>query len=363
MHRDPPAFEVAYRRYGFWIILLGALILAGVIVQPFVPALCWAGVLSVLMFPIYQRFRKKFAETPASIFTVLATIVFVMVPLAIAGLLLYVQASDTISALTVNSSHSANPLGDALDQLAKSIEPTLRSVGFQGDLSAIVAENQSDWAKQAAKPLGNLAVKFGTGIFTAVVALFVMFYMVRDGHKLKAPFLSLMPLPPESTGRILTRCAVTIRSVFMAIVVVSFVQATIGFIAYWIAGVPSPAVFAFVTFIACLVPLLGGPVVYVPVSLMLLAQGKIWQGILVLAVGFAVISQVDNLLRPYYIGNSTNFHVVAVFVSLLGGVLALGPVGLMVGPVFLAICLGLLDVIQELRGKATVTPGEGGAPT
>jgi predicted PurR-regulated permease PerM len=109
-------------------------------------------------------------------------------------------------------------------------------------------------------------------------------------------------------------------------------------------------VFALATFVFCVIPLLGGPVVYVPLSLFLLAQGKTWQGLLLLGIGVGIVSQVDNFLRPYIIGTQSKMHYMGIFFSLLGGVLTFGPVGLMMGPVLLTVLVGLQEAIREARG-------------
>jgi predicted PurR-regulated permease PerM len=113
-----------------------------------------------------------------------------------------------------------------------------------------------------------------------------------------------------------------------------------------------PHIWALVTFVFCTVPLLGAPIIYVPLALRLMAEGKLPQAIALLAVGFLVVSQVDNILRPFFIGARAKLHEMAVFFSLLGGVLALGPVGIVAGPVVLTLLLGLVDVLRTQRRLA-----------
>ncbi|HMS57129.1 MAG TPA: AI-2E family transporter, partial [Fimbriimonadaceae bacterium] len=131
----------------------------------------------------------------------------------------------------------------------------------------------------------------------------------------------------------------------VGIVLVSIIQGTLAGIIYAIAGVPNSLMWGVATIIACMIPMVGGPIVYAPIGLLLLTQGKTWQGLLVLGVGFGLISQIDNLLRPFFIGAKTNLHPMAIFFSLLGGVLVWGPLGLFLGPMLLTVVLCVFELL------------------
>ncbi|HQU19796.1 MAG TPA: AI-2E family transporter, partial [Fimbriimonadaceae bacterium] len=73
-------------------------------------------------------------------------------------------------------------------------------------------------------------------------------------------------------------------------------------------------------------------------------------GVALLAAGFLLVSQIDTLLKPVVIGARLLMHPMAVFFALLGGVLSRGPIGLMAGPMLLALLLMLHDVVREMMG-------------
>jgi predicted PurR-regulated permease PerM len=176
--------------------------------------------------------------------------------------------------------------------------------------------------------------------------------MLRDGERLREPALELIPLERAKAEDVLSKMSQTIHAVFIGVVLVALIQGTISGVAYVVCGVPSPLVWFVATTVLCAIPLLGAPLIYVPMALLLLSQGKTPQAIGLLVVGFGVVSQVDNLLRPFVIGARVNLHPMAIFFSLLGGVLALGPVGIMAGPVLLTILLALQDIIREKNRDA-----------
>jgi predicted PurR-regulated permease PerM len=91
-------------------------------------------------------------------------------------------------------------------------------------------------------------------------------------------------------------------------------------------------------------------------SLLLVATGKPVNGLILAGIGFLIVSNIDNLLRPFIIGSQVELHPMAVFFSLLGGVLLFGPVGIMAGPMVLTILLALQDIVREMRaGQGTGT--------
>jgi predicted PurR-regulated permease PerM len=112
-----------------------------------------------------------------------------------------------------------------------------------------------------------------------------------------------------------------------------------------------------------MIPLLGAPMVYVPVSLFLLANGHWVQAVILLAFGFGIVSNIDNFLRPLFIGSKTNLPYMAIFFSLLGGVFAFGPVGIMAGPVIMTLMLSLIEIVRRNRQEtASEEPGSDPAP-
>jgi predicted PurR-regulated permease PerM len=102
-----------------------------------------------------------------------------------------------------------------------------------------------------------------------------------------------------------------------------------------------------IAFLLCIVPLLGSPVIYVPVAIGLFLQGNTTGALGILAFGFLIVSNIDNALRPFLIGGRTNLHPMLIFFSILGGVLLFGPVGVMAGPMLITILLTLFEVLRE----------------
>lgn len=391
--------EGQYKKLGFWALIAVVLVLVAMVLAPFAQALMWSVILSVLTYPLYRRLCGKFSETISALLTIFSTMFLVAIPLGLVGLLVFLQFRGVVDdfeskpvAQTVVQQNSGtgienapvksgssvpvpSPISDStvvpevstkvvrspamnssLSRVAKKVDealaPHLKRFGIDFNVEKYIQEHGPEITQRITGPITRGAASAAVSVVMMVVAFLTMFFMLRDGHKLLNPAVELLPLPEKWTRKILARVQQTIHAVFMGVILVAFMQGVIAGIGYLIAGIDAWLVWGAATVVLCAVPLLGAPVVYVPLALLLLSQGKIWQGIFLLVWGFGLVSNIDNFLRPKYIGERVGLHYIAIFFSLLGGVLAFGPVGLMVGPVLLTVFLELIQYSREMRADA-----------
>lgn len=348
---ETPGFERRYRYQVFWALTLLVLVAMFFVIGRFIPAILWAAVLSILTRPLYLRLSKRFNESLSAAIVVVGLILVFVIPVGAIGVAGYVQVTEVVSEIRADSPDGRSGLTqeNVLKRIDALVDPIVAPFAKDFKISRWYAENREELGKRATELLGPAAQSILWTALTMIVALLTMFFMLRDGPRLLEPTLDLMPLPREASLTILEKMAETVRAVFIGVVLVALIQGTIAGITYWAIGIPSPIVWGLATTVLCVIPLLGSPVILIPMAIFLLAQGQIVEAIVLLAVGFGIITQVDNLLRPWMIGSRIKSHYITTFFSLLGGVLAFGPVGIMVGPVLLTLLLGLVDVIRERR--------------
>ena len=126
-------------------------------------------------------------------------------------------------------------------------------------------------------------------------------------------------------------------------------------IGYAVAGAPVPVLLGFFTMVMSLIPF-GTPVVYLPVAVIVVANGApLLHGILLAAWGICVVSAMDNILRPLFISQSTNMPIVLSFFGVIGGIIAFGLLGIILGPVVLAIALMLWREWAQVEPTVTST--------
>ena len=351
----------------FWIFTVVVLLAATVLLWRFIPAILWATVLSVLLYPWYNRVLKRYEgkknpEAKASLFVTLFTAFVVIVPFLGLSFVGGAEVYNFASELVADSPDRQINFTNIANEVDVYIQPTLERVGVRDfSLAKYIADHKSEIASNVYGPVTRGLKRIGMMLVTLVIAFLTTYFFLRDGHKMLGPTLDLVPLPRDKTHQILKNMAATIRTVFLSFVVVGLIQGLLSLVIYLSLGVPSPYAWFIVTTILAMIPLLGAPVGYVPAGLLMILTGHTLQGVLVIALGFGLVSTIDNYLRPKFISMGSSMHMMAVFFSLLGGVFTMGPIGLVAGPMLLTLVLGVFDVLRESRklseaNGASLTP-------
>lgn len=173
----------------------------------------------------------------------------------------------------------------------------------------------------------------------------------------------LSPLDRERSERLLATARDAIFATLYGNVGVSLVQGALGGLAFAVLGVPSAIFWGVVMAFLSLAPLVGAAVVWLPASVILIVQGEVVRGVLLLLFGLGVISSVDNFVRAMIVGGRTELHPLAVFLSVLGGVGLFGAAGVFLGPVLFVVAVSLLEMVRstldlEGRSEGLLTSGE-----
>ena len=93
-----------------------------------------------------------------------------------------------------------------------------------------------------------------------------------------------------------------------------------------------------------MVPVLGAFVIWIPAAAYLALDGSTGKALILALWGAVVVGSIDNLLYPILVGRRLRMHSVVAFVSIVGGMIVLGPSGLILGPVIFTVTRVLLGV-------------------
>lgn len=198
-------------------------------------------------------------------------------------------------------------------------------------------------AGQIRAMLSNLMQLF----FSLGITALTVYFLFRDGESWLAWARRLAPVRSDLQEIVLNQFNQTITAVLYGSVVVAVVQGFFGAIGFWIVGLPAVVLWGSVMAMLSLVPLLGSFLVWFPAAIILLLQGEIWQGVFLIVWGVGVVGMADNFLRPIMIGSRARIPTLMIFLSLLGGVLAFGALGMVVGPLAVAVTVALLEAYDR----------------
>jgi predicted PurR-regulated permease PerM len=136
----------------------------------------------------------------------------------------------------------------------------------------------------------------------------------------------------------------TIRSVTIGILGVALIQSLLAAIGFLVGGLPGASVWSAVFVCAAVLQL--GALVLIPAVIYMFAIASITKAVIFL-VWCIVVGTVDNVLKPFLLGRGVSVPIAVVFLGAIGGFVAIGIIGLFVGPVVLSIgyklCLTWLD--------------------
>jgi predicted PurR-regulated permease PerM len=177
--------------------------------------------------------------------------------------------------------------------------------------------------------------------------LVALFFLLVDGPRLGGWLREVSPLGSRLTGELIEEVGRTTSTVLTSTVVSAAVQAAVAALGFALARVPAPLVFGALTFFAAFVPGLGSALVGVPAAAVLLLTGHIVGAAFLLGWTLLITGTVDQFVKPLVARGGTGLSGAVLFFSMLGGALAFGGLGLIIGPTAVTLVIALARVAQE----------------
>jgi predicted PurR-regulated permease PerM len=331
-------FDNILRLGGAAIIVVGIFM----VLQPFLPAMVFAGVLAIATWPLFVRLRRGVGgnSTLASTAMLLAILVLVIIPIA----LLAAAAAEKVPAIA--------ELIKGWGRGGFQTPEWLKSIPLVGErlfaqIEALLADRAQlvSLMQRALEPAGRLSIAFvrilGDGILQLLLVAFIVFFYYRDGERIVGVVQRASErISGKLSAEVLTIVTGTTRSVVIGIVGTAAAQSLVAFIGFLIAGVPAALMLAIATFVLSVVPM--GPVlIWGGAAVWLQLQGETGWAVFMVIWGTVVISSIDNFLKPILIARGSTLSLGMIFLGVLGGVIAFGFIGVILGPVLLALGVAL----------------------
>jgi predicted PurR-regulated permease PerM len=344
--------EVAKRRAEAVVVGLATLLIAAVAFPLWRPLLI-AAVLAGVLAPLYEATVRRLGgrrTLVAALFTA-ATVVLILIPLAVLATIAVRQAIETIGLVrtTIASEGVEGLIARAPDWLEGSLHRLEKQLPGEMDRAQSQVAAGSRWALGALSGAAAVLARFG---FRLAMMLIAFFFLLRDGRALVDWVVGATPLPPERVRDLMREFRTVARSVLGANFITGAVQATVATIGFFIAGAPSPIFFGLLTLLASLIPSVGTALVTLPVAGLVLLLGHPWKALFLALWALLVVGIIDNLLRPLLIRGGVQLHGALVFFSLIGALSAFGAAGLFLGPIALVFFLATVRTTRAARDQA-----------
>ena len=352
---DAPPMERFRAR---WFALLGALAVALYLcwrmLEPLIDVLLWAAVLAVVFYPVHRLVvrRSGWSKGWAAAVSTLLAVAVILVPVGFITVAVVEQAKEAGQQLQSDAGRLLDPESRAYKFVNRYVEVD-RIVSRQA-VAGLVSGVGGAVAGRTFAIAGDVVVV----VLKIIFIIITLYYLLRDTDRVHEALLDSLPLERAQTHRIFARTQEVIGASVYGVLVIATVQAILGGMAFWALGLPSPLLWAVVMFFLSMIPV-GSFLVWVPGSIYLALRGDLTRAIILAVWCAAVVGMVDYVVRPRLVGKRTRMHELLVFFSVIGGLQVFGPLGLVVGPVVVAITLALLDIFR----KAERPDPEGLEPT
>ena len=191
-----------------------------------------------------------------------------------------------------------------------------------------------------------------------VLAVVVLFFLLKDGERLSAKALELAPAERRpKLSAVARRSWQTLGGYVRGAAINGMVEAVMVAIALALLGIPLVLPLAALTFFAGFLPVVGAVVVGTIAALIALVAGGVGDALLVSGV-FTLVQQVqNNLLEPLILGRSVRLHPLAVLLSITAGAVVAGIIGALLAVPVVAVAVSALS---EARNPEPAVPAEEG---
>ncbi len=196
---------------------------------------------------------------------------------------------------------------------------------------------------------GDTVAMFFKLLFGVIIMVVTLFFLLAEGSRMLNAIVRISPLEEHHVRELVAEFDRACRAIVSATLLSAVAQGLLAGIGFYFAGLQSSvALLMLLTMVTALIPFFGAVAVWLPVSLYLFFfLGHTWSAIGLALYGGIIVSQADNFIKPYVLAGQSNLHPLLALLSVLGGLQALGPIGILVGPMVVVFLQVLLKLVQR----------------
>jgi predicted PurR-regulated permease PerM len=333
----------------FQLLTLSALVLllgyvTYLIFRPFFVPIGWAIVFATVLYPVHNFFLRYLRVGSVS-----AILILILILIITLGPLSYVSYQLAMELQNIPFEHATEEIVGLSrhPMIQPLLERILSMFGItEAEFRVSVAANLTRLGRNLLGLAGGRIGDVITGAFDFVLMGFTLFFLLKDGPKFIEKIRDYMPFPEHEKKQLTRQIKDVIVSTIYGGVVVAIAQGLIGVGAFALVGIRAPVLWGMAMSITSFMPVVGSAIVWVPATFYLFAKGLITQAIILAAIGVFAIGMVDNVLRPIILRGRVSMPLILVFFSVFGGIQVFGLLGLVLGPLVVAIFVSVVGIIR-----------------
>jgi len=322
-----------HSKYFFLGSFIGLIILSIILIKPYITAILGSVILSYLFYPLYKKLllvvRNK---SVASILISLLIIILLVTPTFFIANTLLTESSEFFNKLS--DFDFSNIEGKYFEGIfGQNIQI---SAYFKDALNRILI----NILQKTDEFIFNLPQK----LVSVGVMFFIMFYLFKEGNQLVFLIKREIPLKAKYKRDLEIKFSSTLYATIYGLILTAVLQGIVASIGLYIFKVSSPIILGIVMIILAMLPYLGAALIWLPISVIKVVTGDVFNGVGLFLYGVLIVSTIDNVFRSYIICSKSGVHPVLVLLGVLGGLHIFGFIGIIIGPLTLAILMVFVEL-------------------
>lgn len=317
------------------------LILTFFIIKDIISLIIYSVLLSYFLYPLFKYYNSKIKnERIASVVTLSSSIIILFIPFI---LLSYFLILSLIKLVVEYKVYIENPelLNIVISEFIQKITNSefLSSISFS-DMVTTLVSFIVDLSKNFFSSMPIIITYF-------FIVMFITYYILIYNKRMLKAANDYIPLSLKKQNKIISQIEKNVKVLFKGYFLTGLIQTLVALFGYIIFGAPNVLILTFITLFASLIPYLGTPLVWVPTGIYMIINGHEIAGIWLLIYGALIINLVDNFVRPFLMSNKDTIPPALIFIGFVGGLIAFGIVGIILGPLIISITAILLKCLKE----------------
>lgn len=313
-----------------------------------------AAILAFLYNPSYKWFLNK--TKGKSGLSVTLTFVFacvtIIIPLVILLALTVNQAIQFVDDIK-NASIDSDSLKQTLTNLLDSANRTLHNIPGQENtnisVDSIIAwlkDNLSSFAKAVASYLAGVVGGFSNFITRSIIFIFVFISILKNQDKILNVVKKLNPLGEKASELYLDKISAMTKAMVKGQFIIAFLQGLTDAALLWIVGFDYFFFWLVILTFLSIIPL-GGGIIVLPIGVVMLLTGHIWEGLVLILGHLLIVTNIDNVLRPRLVPKSARLDSALTILAVFAGIAMFGFLGIVLGPVVMIVIVTTIQVYLE----------------
>ena len=330
----------------YYLLLALITILFVSIIFNFAAPILWSIVVSIIFYPLYEKFllmtNKK---SLSSILSLILILLLVIIPsIGILGLI----TNELIIFINSFDDYSLERYVEMIPNESL-INDLLAWTGL--NISQLT-EKADDFLLAASKVFYESVSKISANVINFFISLFLFIYLtfffLKDGEKILQSCMDAFPMKNEDESYLLNEFQKTTRATIKGTIIVALAQGFLGYMTLLLLGIEGALIWGAVMSLLSIIPAVGTILVWLPIALVLFANGQMMQASILIFSGIFIIGMIDNLLRPILIGKETKIPDYLILLTTIGGISIFGITGFIIGPIIASLFISIWSLSSRI---------------